>query len=714
MRAGRRRTLSRRALLPCVTLRRCLLLVLALLAFTSLAHGQSVSPRRLLEVVDLGNPAISPDGRWVAFRSEQASVVRNTYDTVWYVQALEGMTLPLRVGEGGAPLREYVNGVVLPSPAVWSPDGHWLYYRARIDDQVSVWRAATDGSGAWPVTDDAADVRDFQLSADGGTLEYSVGATRQQVIVAEQAEYDKGVHLDGSVVVAGALFRSTRLEGRAATQRFLGDWFSTGPMLAAVPSRWRAVDLKTMATRDLDDGVRSSGSGMANGLPNATPEPERVAAEPAGERVAVLRPVIETGHLESRFSEVAVLPNTRSAHGIRCEDELCKGRYISDIMWRPGTDDVVFTATDYAKGRAQSLYSWNVANGKVRAVALADGLLSGSQRYWDIPCGISEKAMVCVAAEADRPPRLEAIDLDSGQRRVLFEPNKALGLDLAKVAPAELIRWTDEQGRQFTGHLFPARGRIDGAPAPLFVTFYNCSGFLRGGLGDEWPLASLAQQGISSLCINAYPEYRQDFVERYDQGRAAVEAVVRKLAQAGRIDPAQVGMGGLSYGSEVTLWTLMHSNVIKAASVSSVSATPTYYLFNSLRDGFRSNLMKMWQLGSPQETPSRWEQASPVQHIDQIRAPLLFQVPEQEFRLGLDYAAPLIRRKQADMYVFPEEAHIKFQPKHKLAVYERNVDWFRFWLQGYQDSSPGKADRYKTWTDMRAARDRCAFQVECS
>jgi len=237
----------------------------------------------------------------------------------------------------------------------------------------------------------------------------------------------------------------------------------------------------------------------------------------------------------------------------------------------------------------------------------------------------------------------------------------------------------------------------------LFVTFYNCYGFLRGGLGNEWPLATLAEDGISALCINAIPEYRLDPVARYDQGRAAVESVVKLLSTEGRIDPSRVGMGGLSYGSEVTLWTLAHSDVVSAASVSSISVTPTYYLFNSLRGAFRSNLRETWQLGAPDETPKRWREISPVYQLDRIRAPILFQMIEQEYRMALDYALPLERRHQADIYVFPDEAHIKFQPRHKLAVYERNVDWFRFWLQECEDPNPAKKQQYAHWQEMRDA-----------
>jgi hypothetical protein len=36
-------------------------------------------------------------------------------------------------------------------------------------------------------------------------------------------------------------------------------------------------------------------------------------------------------------------------------------------------------------------------------------------------------------------------------------------------------------------------------------------------------------------------------------------------------------------------------------------------------------------------------------------------------------------------------------------VYQRNIDWFRFWLQVYQDPDPGKREEYKRWSVIKAA-----------
>ncbi|MCE4369698.1 Atxe2 family lasso peptide isopeptidase [Xanthomonas hortorum] len=679
------------------------LLIWLMIAASTVSYAEEVSPRRLLEVADLANPVISPNGRQVAFRLERASVERNTYDTAWYVQDMDGAAPPRRVADGGVLLRDYATGgIELPAPALWSPDGRWIYYRAMIDGKIAVWRAAADGSRAELVTRDPADVRAFAVSPDGQTLKYSVGATREEVIGAEQAEYERGIRINDSVFIGAGLFRSSRLEGRPATQRFIDDyWFTVGPLLANVPSRWKAVDLATQGTRDLAQADVPPTVPTISDLSKRLSPPSTLAQHPDGMRLAILTRIgEEEGRLSKPDVELAMLPSVRSDRPVKCQDVLCIGKNITDVRWRPGSDDeVLFTVVDRHEGRAWSMFLWNVSTGAVRPVVHSRGLLAGSRRPSD-PCGLSSEALVCVVAEADQPPRLEAIDLATGRRQLLFEPNAALALDIAAKTPARLLRWTDERGREYTGWLFQARGTPSGAPPPLFVTFYTCDGFLRGGVGDEWPLVSFAEQGISALCINGNPGYREA-VENYGQGLLAVESVVELLAARGEIDHSKVGMGGQSYGSEVTMWTAMHSNVLAAASVSGISITRTLYLFNTLRENTLSMIKRNWQIDSIEEPTEQWQTLSPVFNLEKILVPILFQLSEQEYLMTLDYSLPLIRRHQGDMYVFPDEPHTKFSPSHKLAVYERNVDWFRFWLQGHENADPLKSDQYSIWRQMR-------------
>lgn len=678
-----------------------LLVAGALLAASrSVCHAEVVSPHRLLEVADIASPTVSPDGRSVAFRVERASVARNTYDTVWYVQSLDD-ALPVRVADGGVPLRDSA-GESLPPKVVWSADNRWIYYLALVDGKIDVWRAAADGSGAEPLTRDAADVRDFTLGEGGRVFRYSVGATREAVRSAERAEYDQGIHIDNTVPIGQGLFRSGYVGGRMATQRFGGVWFDRVALLADVPDRWTEINIATGVKRALAGSDVPSTPSLVKKRVGVDGDPWKSLREPHGERVAVLTRIGDgSGEMYRPDVLLSALPSEHARRAIKCVSALCTGKAITGIQWRPGHDEVLFTVTDPDLGLAQSILRWNVETGKVNQVVQARGLVNGG-RDPSAQCGASAALLVCVTAEVDRPPRLERIDLESGQRHVLFDPNAALARAMARVAPARLLRWVDKQGRRFTGQFWPAR-RSPAGPAPLFVTYYSCPGFVRGGVGDEWPLASLAQAGISSLCINDPPGYIMDAVARHGQGMAAVESVIDLLSSEGEIDRARVGMGGLSFGGAVTLWTATESNVLAAASVANPVVSPTYYLIGSMKgEAFLKGLRDMWGLGAPSETPERWKAISPAFKLGRMRAPILFQHSEQEYMYALDYEIPLIREHRADLYVFPNEPHQKFQPQHKLAVYNRNLDWFRFWLQDYEDPDPAKAAQYARWRQMKA------------
>ncbi len=679
---------------------RFLAMATVLIAWASVAPAEAIAPRRLLEVADFGGVTVSPDGRHVAYRIEQASVERNNYDSVWYVQDMETGSPPLRVADGGIPLREQT-GLSVPAPATWSPDGRWIYYRALLDGRVDVWRAATDGSGTAPLTHDPADVRAFTLSDDGRELHYSVGAARDEVAEAEQAEYDQGVRIDRTVPLGQGLFRSGFVGGRLATQRLRDNEVIRHPLLADVPDRWKALDLANGNRRDLDVREIPPAPLTGAGLAVEQADVRTLLQEPAGSRIALIMRIGERNGLRDRpGTALAVLAHKRARTLTGCKADACTGKTITAVHWRPGTDEVLFTVEDPGEGHAQSIHRWNVESGAVRPVVRSRGLVNGGVRLLPSDCGVTASMLACVVAEADRPPRLERIDIETGTCQLLFDPNPALTRDMVSTQ-VRLLRWTDMDGRQFTGQFYPARHTGPGRP-PLFVSYYWCKGFVRGGLGEELPFASLAERGIAALCINLAPSM-EDGVEQYEQGRSAVESAVALLVAQGEIDAGRVGMGGLSFGAEITMWTAMHSQVLTAASVSSLGLSPLYYLLlSNFGDAFHTRLRMGWQLGSLEETPERWRRFSPLFNLDRIRAPILMQLPEQEYIHSLDYAVPLMREGRADMYVFPNEPHQKFQPRHKLAVYERNLDWFRFWLLDEEDPSLAKRHQYEHWRAMKA------------
>lgn len=662
---------------------------LALLAVLPwpLPAAAAIAPQRLVEVADLSGLTVSPDGGRLAFRLERASVARDTYESTWYVQDMDGRSPPQPVGDGGVPLRDAAGGA-LPAEARWSQDGRWLFYRALVADRIEVWRAAADGVGAAPVTADAANVRAFGLSADGATLRYSVGATRADIVRAEQAEYDHGVHATPDVPIGQGVFRSHEIAGRLAMQRYTGIGYVRDGLLASEPDRWKQVNLATGEVVEL-----GSDAATATGTTDPLLDPE------TGRRVAI---VPAEGAGRASDSGLKVLPAPSGGQEIVCRASACSHAAITSAQWRPGTGEVLFTITPREAGGAQSVFRWNIDTGEVSPVAESRGLVNGG-RDTASRCAISAEALACVVAEPDRPPRLERIDIETGRRQVMFEPNAALAADLEKSIRWRFLRWKDAEGREFTGQLLLGETDVPGRRRPLFVTYYACPGFLRGGTGDEWPLASLAADGIAALCINARP-YRYDPVARYNEGLEAVRSVIALLAGEGLVDITRVGMGGLSFGSEVTQWVATESDLLAAASETAPSITPLSYLISSLQGGrYFTTLYAAWQLRAPEATPEQWKRISPAFNYDRIRIPILYQMPDEEYLFALDYLVPMIRKRTADLYIFPNETHQKYQPRHKAAACERNLDWFRFWLQDYESGDPEKRGQYDYWREMRSA-----------
>src|SRR3546814_11766760 len=95
---------------------------------------------------------------------------------------------------------------------------------------------------------------------------------------------------------------------------------------------------------------------------------------------------------------------------------------------------------------------------------------------------------------------------------------------------------------------------------------------------------------------------------------------------------------------------------------------------------------------------------SPVFNMESIRAPILFQMSEQEYMTALEYALPLVRDRKEDVYVFPVEPHIKFGPRQKRVVYERNLARVRFGLKGHERAQPVNPGKYSVRRALEGGR----------
>lgn len=598
----------------------------------------------LVEVVDLSGLAASPDGRWVAFRVERPSVARDRVELSWAVVPSDGSAAPVVVADGGLGIANGA-GVLENDLPVWRADSAAFVVRARLGGANRLWQVERSGLAVNPLTDASTDVIAVMPRPDGRALLAKVGPLPAAVAAHEDALASRGVRLDGSVDLSiGTIGGYDDGDGEASV-RMTGDWFTRRPLI------------------------------------------------PGGGELTV-------ANMASKQAGWTVPPAPGLDAAAACHMVDCRQAQVVAIVPVPGRSAWVVTRQD----RALDQQLFVIADGRARALIAADGLLSGS-RGETSPCAVTRDAVFCVAASAGAPPALVRIALADGRRSILFAPNQALAARLP--ARVERLRWQDRTGPAGNGVLIrPAAGT---APTGLVLQYYRCSGFLRGGVGDELPYQLLALDGIAGLCINrAPPSAQTDRRAEYSVAARSIRAAIAKLTRLGIADPRRIGMQGLSFGSEVTMWMVRRTRLVRAAAIATGQIEASTYWYGALPgrnvpEQFRSE----YGLPRPGAGTARWRELSPAADVAAIHTPLLMQLPEAEARWSMELIARLARSSlPTDTFVFPRAAHIKFLPRQKEAAYARNRAWFGLWLDEANLGRPPQA----VFTQWLTASPRDAAQ----
>ncbi len=100
----------------------------------------------------------------------------------------------------------------------------------------------------------------------------------------------------------------------------------------------------------------------------------------------------------------------------------------------------------------------------------------------------------------------------------------------------------------------------------------------------------------------------------------------------------------------------------------------------------------------------QWTRTAASFQTDKIEVPLRIEAIGGPPSILLEweiYASLRLQNKPVDLIYLPHGEHILQAPLDRLASQQGNVDWFRFWLQGYKDPNPDKVDQYKRWEQLR-------------
>jgi dipeptidyl aminopeptidase/acylaminoacyl peptidase len=339
----------------------------------------------------------------------------------------------------------------------------------------------------------------------------------------------------------------------------------------------------------------------------------------------------------------------------------------------------------------------------------------------------SAKVHMVIHEDLNTPPKLYARGRNVNRESLVLDVNPQLKESFL-FGNVRFIEWSDLEGRIWSGRLYyPARYR----PANRYPLVIQTNGVasknefsLYGrepNLGPGWAAygaQALAGREIAVLQVEepSLPEVPlTDQLTRVKKIIAGYAAAIEYLSRTGLIDRENVGLMGFSATGWYVEYALAHSPVNYAAAIVSDNKDAGY--FQEGLAGWESPLAADRLNGSSPFGPGlqQWLQESPSFNVERINAPLMIQISNSHGGVGaLLVGWEMFSRlrhlnKAAELFIAPDiyrGSHNLQNPSQLVAVQERAMDWWQFWLANEADADPRKANQYKLWRDLREQTSR--------
>ncbi len=305
------------------------------------------------------------------------------------------------------------------------------------------------------------------------------------------------------------------------------------------------------------------------------------------------------------------------------------------------------------------------------------------------------------------PPMLVGMTKATRLSNIVWNMNPQLAnVDLGD---ASVFKWKDATGRDWIGGLYKPPNYERSLRYPLVIQnhgFPEDKFVPSGAYTTAFAARELAAVGIMVLqvrdcAIDGGIEEGPCQVKGYD-------AAVAKLAEGALIDPNNVGIVGFSRTCYYVMEALTMSTIVfKAASITDGN-TQGYWPY-LIASSFPDRMMAQDLQGSNGGPPfgrglQEWLKRSPEFNMEEIKTPL--QVVARGGGPGLlwmwePYSGLRAQAKPVDLLILGEGTHELTNPAQRIVSQGGTVDWFRFWLQGYEDPDPAKIEQYRRWRELR-------------
>lgn len=672
-----------------------IMLVVLLLASLSLAKKRAMTVEDMWAMKRIGDIALSPDGKSIAFAVTQYSMEENKGNSdIWLMSTENGQTQQLTTSDkyDGAPK--------------WRPDGSAIYFLSNRHGSMQIYQLLLAGGEAKKVTDFPVDVEDLAVSPDGSHFAFSANVFADAKTLEASAARDKK-RKESKVqarIIDHLFFRAwNRWTDGKRSHVFVCDdkgdhvvdltpgehdappldlggahdfvFSPKGNELAFVSNH----DAMPAASTNNDIFLVPVAGGEATCL---TADNEAVDNQPVyspdGKYIAY-RAMKRPGFEADQYEIILYDRNTGERHSLTDSFD----RNPGEVVWAPDGKKLYFTIEDQGLNKICSV---DIKTGTIKKLV---------QEHYNTGLAVSPdgKKLYFKRQAVSLPYEIFCADANGKNVQQKSFVNKKL-LDQLELNPVENFSFTSFDGKKAHGFILKPPF-FD--PQKKYPLIYLIHGGPQGMWSDDyhyrWNASMFAAPGYVVAMVNfrgskGYGQKWCDAVSKnwgngpYKDLMSGLDYILQNYSF---IDSAQVVAAGASYGGFMINWIATHTNRFKAL-VSHDGVFDQRSMYGATEELW----FPEWEFGgTPYEHPALYEKYSPsyyAKNFTKFKTPMLIFHGQHDFRVPVTQAFQLFTALQrygvpSRLVYFPDETHFVTKPQNAKLWWSEIFSWYNKWLE---------------------------------
>jgi dipeptidyl aminopeptidase/acylaminoacyl peptidase len=600
---------------------------------------QRFTIERLFMTRGVAGTAWSPDGKTIVFSTN----ISGRYN-LWTVPAPGGWPVQLAVSEQ----RQFA--------PTWSPDGRWIAYQSDYDgnEQWDLFLVSPFNGDVVNLTNTPSISEESPAwSPDGRYLAYTVKPKTSSVYEIDVMEV------------------ATR-QVRHLTSGTAKDRFNVGPVWSRDGKRIAYTQAHAKPT-DSDIFVADLATGRSTNVTPHTGEHLYSASDwsPDGKKLLI------TSDAGNGYQNVGLLDvGAREIKWLTQDKwEIAGGNFSRDGK------AVTFTAN--VDGNTD-IFRHDLGSGRTEPLPLAKGVnqLGGSESAFSL----DGSRLLYMHTGPDAPGDAWAYEFATGSSRQVTN-SLCAGLRSEYMVQPFLVHYPSRDGKwQISAFVYvPYNVERDGrSPAVVYVhggpTAQTVNSFNRG-------VQYLVNQGYFVIAPNyrgstGYGKEFQD-ADLFDMGGKDLQDVLAAadwMTKTGYIDPAKLVILGGSYGGYMTMMAVTKAPEVWGAGVAIVPFVNYFTEVQNEDPALRE--FDLATMGDPVKNKALWEDRSPINFVDRIKAPLLIQAGGHDPRCPRSEAQQVVeaikkRGGVVELKVYEDEGHGFSRIENQIDSWKRIADFLQ-------------------------------------